>query len=453
MKEKSKVLNKIISRNWVMKRKRGKLPCGSDISALKRNGSATEPVKDPGSGQDSVKIDTELDQCSPKRKGNDGYYYECEVCDLGGNLLCCDNCPRTYHLNCLDPPLKRIPNGKWECPKCCVKNNFSEPICYQDILTKKARSKTVAKRSKAEIKSTDAALAPQFVGTSVLERKRSSAKGKSMLTSNVLSERKPDHTLINASCSSKSKQLSHGYSVDGSSSYANGYADEKSNIDPSESDRISDSSKSDKPAERVSNTSLEEASYLSADATFISKDKSSEKKPSSSGKSQFCGNDHIPASGIAGQARKRKHNINDDKTKKKSRIMNGRFDASASKMSKSLSHRAPRNTVKGHMKCIFVDHTASTSKEDDKSERMDRRPKKQTVRSILFLYGLLGGFDLWIKAGITRKMSILWIVSFCLWIGKFGMCGFATLFNREHVGEGRGKNFTIYGRQSCKRTG
>lgn len=34
------------------------------------------------------------------------YYFECEVCDLGGNLLCCDNCPRTYHLECLDPPLK-----------------------------------------------------------------------------------------------------------------------------------------------------------------------------------------------------------------------------------------------------------------------------------------------------------------------------------------------------------
>lgn len=34
------------------------------------------------------------------------YYYECEVCDIGGDLLCCDSCPRTYHIECLDPPLK-----------------------------------------------------------------------------------------------------------------------------------------------------------------------------------------------------------------------------------------------------------------------------------------------------------------------------------------------------------
>ncbi|KAG6508526.1 hypothetical protein ZIOFF_033900 [Zingiber officinale] len=34
------------------------------------------------------------------------HYYECAVCDLGGNLLCCDSCPQTYHLKCLSPPLK-----------------------------------------------------------------------------------------------------------------------------------------------------------------------------------------------------------------------------------------------------------------------------------------------------------------------------------------------------------
>ncbi len=34
------------------------------------------------------------------------YFYECVECDLGGNLLCCDSCPRTYHLECLNPPLK-----------------------------------------------------------------------------------------------------------------------------------------------------------------------------------------------------------------------------------------------------------------------------------------------------------------------------------------------------------
>ncbi|KAL3687398.1 hypothetical protein R1sor_013707 [Riccia sorocarpa] len=53
-----------------------------------------------------------------KKTGDDGYYFECFVCDVGGDLLCCENCPRVYHLECLSPPLKRTPPGKWLCP-CC----------------------------------------------------------------------------------------------------------------------------------------------------------------------------------------------------------------------------------------------------------------------------------------------------------------------------------------------
>lgn len=62
--------------------------------------------------------DSTVDHPMPKKKGEDGYYFECVVCDVGGNLLCCDRCPRTYHLQCLDPPLKRTPPGKWHCPVC-----------------------------------------------------------------------------------------------------------------------------------------------------------------------------------------------------------------------------------------------------------------------------------------------------------------------------------------------
>ncbi|XP_078166050.1 protein CHROMATIN REMODELING 4-like [Carex rostrata] len=46
------------------------------------------------------------------------HYYECEECNFGGQLLCCDSCPRTYHLKCLNPPLKRVPEGKWHCLIC-----------------------------------------------------------------------------------------------------------------------------------------------------------------------------------------------------------------------------------------------------------------------------------------------------------------------------------------------
>lgn len=44
----------------------------------------------------------------------------CRVCKDGGELLCCDACPSSYHLHCLNPPLPEIPNGEWLCPRCTV---------------------------------------------------------------------------------------------------------------------------------------------------------------------------------------------------------------------------------------------------------------------------------------------------------------------------------------------
>ncbi|EDV24353.1 uncharacterized protein TRIADDRAFT_27056, partial [Trichoplax adhaerens] len=42
----------------------------------------------------------------------------CHVCKDGGQLLCCDSCPLSYHLRCLNPPLEDIPEGDWRCPRC-----------------------------------------------------------------------------------------------------------------------------------------------------------------------------------------------------------------------------------------------------------------------------------------------------------------------------------------------
>lgn len=48
----------------------------------------------------------------------------CRVCKDGGELLCCDSCPSSYHIHCLNPPLPEIPNGEWICPRCTVKKLF-----------------------------------------------------------------------------------------------------------------------------------------------------------------------------------------------------------------------------------------------------------------------------------------------------------------------------------------
>ncbi|KAL5656523.1 hypothetical protein ACJX0J_035842, partial [Zea mays] len=40
----------------------------------------------------------------------------CGLCGDGGELLCCDNCPSTYHQACLSA--KELPEGSWYCHNC-----------------------------------------------------------------------------------------------------------------------------------------------------------------------------------------------------------------------------------------------------------------------------------------------------------------------------------------------
>ncbi|EJW77543.1 hypothetical protein WUBG_11549 [Wuchereria bancrofti] len=44
----------------------------------------------------------------------------CSSCMEGGELLCCDRCPASFHLMCHEPPIERssIPSGKWLCNRC-----------------------------------------------------------------------------------------------------------------------------------------------------------------------------------------------------------------------------------------------------------------------------------------------------------------------------------------------
>lgn len=58
---------------------------------------------------------------SSREEDSEGEHADyCHTCRDGGELLCCDKCPKAYHLQCLYPPLKKIPEGVWHCPRCMV---------------------------------------------------------------------------------------------------------------------------------------------------------------------------------------------------------------------------------------------------------------------------------------------------------------------------------------------
>ncbi|XP_048401216.2 tripartite motif-containing protein 66 isoform X3 [Stegostoma tigrinum] len=42
----------------------------------------------------------------------------CAVCLNGGELLCCDRCPKVFHLGCHVPSLLSFPTGEWLCTLC-----------------------------------------------------------------------------------------------------------------------------------------------------------------------------------------------------------------------------------------------------------------------------------------------------------------------------------------------
>ncbi|XP_068667120.1 uncharacterized protein [Aristolochia californica] len=83
------------------------------------------PLKKDKSGHgvgDGAGIVKECDN-SIQHELADGGNNACIECKLGGKLLCCDGkgCGRSYHLSCLDPPLKDVPFGAWHCLSCVKK--------------------------------------------------------------------------------------------------------------------------------------------------------------------------------------------------------------------------------------------------------------------------------------------------------------------------------------------
>ena len=85
----------------------------------------------------------------PESDGDDSDSHEhfCRVCDDGGDIICCDGCPASFHLGCLTPPLSAAPEGTWLCPSCV--NPLEEIDRFLDVRTVAPAATTTSPRAQA----------------------------------------------------------------------------------------------------------------------------------------------------------------------------------------------------------------------------------------------------------------------------------------------------------------
>lgn len=80
-------------------------PLRSDLEEESPIGPAQRPllIANPGAQRVAEEVQTEQDEDEMESEDF------CAVCLIGGELLCCDRCPKVFHLSCHVPPLLSFP--------------------------------------------------------------------------------------------------------------------------------------------------------------------------------------------------------------------------------------------------------------------------------------------------------------------------------------------------------
>ncbi|EQC40453.1 hypothetical protein SDRG_02348 [Saprolegnia diclina VS20] len=66
----------------------------------------------------------------------------CCICGDGGELLCCDGCPRVFHYTCVG--LRRVPRGKTFCPHCDKSVKPVYPVVRRANLEREVKAESLA---------------------------------------------------------------------------------------------------------------------------------------------------------------------------------------------------------------------------------------------------------------------------------------------------------------------
>ncbi|KAJ7325032.1 hypothetical protein JRQ81_018052 [Phrynocephalus forsythii] len=125
---------KVLFKNYNMERYsklqsiRNSFPKDMDLSRHRRAKKLPSSPKmlTPNKPQGKRKATEEKESTHPSQSSEKGNSHlgktknddECAVCRDGGELICCDGCPKAFHLSCLVPPLTEIPSGTWRCDSC-----------------------------------------------------------------------------------------------------------------------------------------------------------------------------------------------------------------------------------------------------------------------------------------------------------------------------------------------
>lgn len=61
---------------------------------------------------------------------NDDY---CATCGGTGEFICCDLCPKSFHLLCCGPPLREVPEDNWNCSECRAAQGMTQRRLWNSV--------------------------------------------------------------------------------------------------------------------------------------------------------------------------------------------------------------------------------------------------------------------------------------------------------------------------------